>query len=162
MISQDQELDQLKREVAQLKKQVESLSNPATISEEFLKTLVSKGFLRKSLYLTYEGSSGMMFTTVFADYENRTTALTGFDKSYYIKFTAETSDTCTSPNHGLSNGTPLYIISTGIIPAGLSPLTQYYIINSATNTFKLSTSPGGAAVNITSVGSGTHYLLPQA
>lgn len=155
------ELDQLKREVAQLKKQVESLSNPATISEEFLKTLVAKGFLRKSLYLTYEGSSGMMFTTVFADYENRTTALTGFDKSYYIKFTAETSDTCTSPNHGLANNTPVYVVSTGTIPAGLSPLTQYYIINSATNTFKLSTSIGGAAVNITSAGSGAHYLLPQ-
>jgi hypothetical protein len=157
----EQEVESLKQKVKELTRKVEEFSNPATISDEFLKTLTDKGFLRKSLYLTYEGSSGMLFTTVFIDYESKTTALTGFDKSYYKNFTASTSDTCTSISHGLTNDTPVYVVSTGVVPGGLDPTVQYYIINSATDTFKLSTTVGGAAVNITSIGTGSHYLLPQ-
>ena len=71
-------------------------------------------------------------------------------------FTAATSDIITSAAHGLSDGDCVTVASGTTLPAGLSASTYYYVINSATNTFKLSTSPGGTAVDITDAGTGTH------
>lgn len=72
-------------------------------------------------------------------------------------FTAATSDTITSNGHGLSNGDVLILTTTNTLPAGLSTGTPYYVISATTNTFELSTSAGGSAVDITSTGTGTHY-----
>ena len=49
--------------------------------------------------------------------------------------------------------------SGGVLPSPLSPDTDYYIqsLPSAT-TFKLSETEGGAAIDITDVGTGTHYI----
>lgn len=49
--------------------------------------------------------------------------------------------------------------SGGVLPSPLSPDTDYYIqsLPSAT-TFKLSETAGGAAIDITDVGTGTHYI----
>lgn len=66
------------------------------------------------------------------------------------------TDTITITSHGLTNGDPVQFSSTGTLPAGLSAGTTYYVINSATNTFKVSATSGGGAVDITDTGSGTH------
>ena len=71
-------------------------------------------------------------------------------------FTAAVSDTITSAGHGLSDGDAIRVTSTGTLPTGLSTNTTYYIINSSTDTFEVSTAPGGSAVDITGTGSGTH------
>jgi len=72
-------------------------------------------------------------------------------------FTADnTTDTFTSAAHGLSNGTIVMVKNAGgALPAGLSANTQYYVISAATNTFQLSLTSGGAAVDITTNGTGT-------
>lgn len=71
-------------------------------------------------------------------------------------FTAATSDVITSAGHGLSNGDVLILTTSGTLPAGLSTNTPYYVIDKTTDTFKLSTSAGGSAVDITDTGSGVH------
>lgn len=71
-------------------------------------------------------------------------------------FTAATTDTITSAGHGLSNGDVLLLTTSDTLPAGLSADTPYYVINSATDTFQLSTTSGGSAVDITDTGTGTH------
>lgn len=48
------------------------------------------------------------------------------------------------------------LASSGTLPAGLSGSTVYYMINSSGSTCKLSLTPGGAAVDITSAGTGSH------
>ncbi len=73
-------------------------------------------------------------------------------------FTAATSDVVTLAQHGYSDTQRVRVFSTGTLPAGLSADTDYYVINAAGNTFKLSTSSGGSAVDITDTGTGTHYL----
>jgi len=156
-----QQFEALKQEAANLKRELDTFKNPATISELFLSALVKKGFLRSNLDITYLSNSNLEFTTVFADFKDRTVALTGFDKSYYIKFTADTSDVCTSNAHGLNDGDPVYLISTGNLPTPLVTTTLYYIRDATTNTFKLTATLGGAAVNITNVGTGAHYLQIQ-
>jgi hypothetical protein len=80
------------------------------------------------------------------------------------KVTALTSISNGSPavftlnSHGLSDGDRLTLTTSGALPTGLSTGTTYYVINSATNTFNVSLTSGGAAVNTTGAGSGTHSM----
>ncbi len=66
------------------------------------------------------------------------------------------SNVITSAGHGLSNGNIIYFTSTTTLPAGLSLNTTYFVINQATDTFKVSTVSGGSEVDITDTGTGTH------
>lgn len=82
-------------------------------------------------------------------------------------FTADnTTETFTSSGHGLNNGDMLYVKSSGTLPAGLTALQRYYVINKTTNTFQLSGELDGDVVPITTNGSGTHtaylnFKLPE-
>lgn len=77
-----------------------------------------------------------------------------------ITFTAATDDVCTSAGHGYTDGMRVRLTTTGTLPGGLSAGTTYYIRDDETDTFKLSTSYLGTAVDITSTGSGTHTATP--
>lgn len=83
----------------------------------------------------------------------------------FADFTANAgTDTLTSASHGLSNGDQLNFWSDDTLPGGLEVYEYnypwsgelYYVINKTTNTFQVSLTPGGSAVNITSSGTGTH------
>ena len=58
----------------------------------------------------------------------------------------------------LANGTAVRLQSTGNLPAGLTVGTVYYVVNSSGTTFNLSATYGGAAINTSSAGSGTHSI----
>lgn len=76
-------------------------------------------------------------------------------------FTGAVDDTITAPGHTLVNGDTV-IVEGPSLPTGLVEGTTYYVINAATNTLKLSLSAGGAAVDLTAVGSGTvGKLVPK-
>lgn len=78
-------------------------------------------------------------------------------------FTADaTTDTITSNAHELANGDLVRLSNSGgALPAGLATGTDYYVLNTATNTFKVSLTQGGAAVDITGAGTGTHTWTVQ-
>jgi len=65
----------------------------------------------------------------------------------------------TSTAHGLADGQQVYFLSTGVLPSPLVDYTFYYIINASTDTFKVSATFGGAAVDITDTGTGTHFVF---
>jgi Flp pilus assembly protein TadG len=71
------------------------------------------------------------------------------------------SDTLTtSASAAPGNNMPVQFQSTGGLPGGLSSGTTYYVRSPSGKNFKVSTSSGGSAVNITSGGSGTiRYAL---
>jgi hypothetical protein len=72
-------------------------------------------------------------------------------------FTANaTTDYITSVAHGLSNGDVVVLTTTVTLPAGLSLLTPYYVINKTTDTFQLSLTSGGTNIDITDTGTGVH------
>ena len=48
--------------------------------------------------------------------------------------------------------------SGGALPTGLSALTDYFVRDYTAGTFKLALTSGGTAVDITGVGTGTHYI----
>lgn len=56
--------------------------------------------------------------------------------------------------HGLSNGKPVTFSTTGSLPTGLTAGVQYYIVNAATNTFQVSATYGGTAINTSGTQSG--------
>lgn len=73
--------------------------------------------------------------------------------------TTLTNDQILSVAHGMSDGDRVivYNVFAETLPTGLTEGTLYYVVSSATNTFKVSTTSGGAAVDITAVGGGELY-----
>jgi hypothetical protein len=75
-------------------------------------------------------------------------------------FTCNSStDVFTSTSHGLTDGTSVEVeVVDGALPSGLSDNTEYFIIASTANTFQLSATSGGSAINVTTDGNGAMYV----
>lgn len=60
--------------------------------------------------------------------------------------------------HGMSALDPVAFATTGALPAGLVAGTTYFVVASGltSGTYSVSATPGGAAINTSSAGSGTH------
>lgn len=80
-------------------------------------------------------------------------------KGFFSTDTTLTNDQLFSVAHGMSDGDRviLYNVFSETLPTGLTEGTLYYVVSSATNTFKVSTTQGGAAVDITALGGGEGY-----
>jgi hypothetical protein len=59
---------------------------------------------------------------------------------------------------GFLAGKQVYLTTTGTLPAGLSVDTAYYVRDLTTTTMKLASESGGAAIDITDTGTGTHTV----
>jgi hypothetical protein len=71
--------------------------------------------------------------------------------------TGGATDTITITSHGFTNGYILSLTTTGSLAgSGLAIGTRYFVISATANDFQLSTTRGGAKVELTSAGSGTH------
>jgi hypothetical protein len=75
-----------------------------------------------------------------------------------------TANTITKAAHGLASGLKGQLTSTGTIPGGFSLATDYYVLVVDANTFSLSASLNGAAVDITNQGTAgaTHTFTATA
>lgn len=73
--------------------------------------------------------------------------------------TTLTNDQFLAPGHGMSNDDRVVVYNNfgGTIATGLTEGTVYFVVSVATNTFKLSATSGGAAVDITGLGNGTVF-----
>jgi hypothetical protein len=73
--------------------------------------------------------------------------------------TSLANDTLFSVGHGLvdTNRVMLYNVFAETLPTGLTEGTIYFVVSATTNTFKVSLTSGGAAVDITAVGGGEFY-----
>ncbi len=115
------------------------------------KTTVSKYCTNRQVALTeiFTQLESIGWTIVDGNFTSKVIAYTLVDV---------TNNLFTSVGHGLTNGTPCQITSTGTIPGGLAIVTQYYVVNQATDTFKLATTYNGTAIDITSQGTGNHTI----
>lgn len=74
-----------------------------------------------------------------------------------ITITNASPGVITWPLHGLFIGQPIQMTTTGALPTGFTSGTVYYVQSTPTvNTFTLSATHGGAAINTSSAGSGVH------
>lgn len=76
-----------------------------------------------------------------------------------------TSNTLDSPAHGLANDQRVRVQAfpgSPTLPTGFSEDTTYWVVGSATDSFQLSLTQGGAAIDITSTGRAiVHRLTPK-
>jgi hypothetical protein len=83
------------------------------------------------------------------------------DTRSVFAFTADTNDTTiTATAHDYILNTPVQVAVSGggTLPAPLVTGTTYYVRDVATDTFKLSTTIDGAAIDITTLGTGTFSI----
>lgn len=71
-----------------------------------------------------------------------------------------TGDTITSNSHGFADGDKVAFTDQHgySVPAGLTADTVYFVVSSATNTFQVAATSGGAAIAITADGT-NHYAI---
>lgn len=72
-----------------------------------------------------------------------------------------TTNVFTSNAHGYEDGDIIYVRSTTTLPAGLSNLYFYYVINKTANTYQLSNELDGDPIDLTTTGTGTHSSYHQ-
>lgn len=89
-----------------------------------------------------------------------------FVAGYATPFTADAAtDVITVTGRTFADGGMIRLSNSGgALPAGLSTLTDYYVRDASGPTFKLAATAGGAAIDITGTGTGTHFVgeVPQA
>lgn len=77
----------------------------------------------------------------------------------------DTTDTATSSRHLLDEDNPIRVFTTDVLPAPLIPSDNeapdplpvpYFAVNVGANTFQISLSAGGGAINLTTAGLGSH------
>jgi hypothetical protein len=72
--------------------------------------------------------------------------------------TFNVDDTVTLNAHGLQDGEAIVFSSAGVLPAELTAGTTYYVRDVTINTFKVSATEGGSAIDLTDVGTGVHKV----
>lgn len=60
-------------------------------------------------------------------------------------------------SNGLVNGQTVLLSTTGTLPAPLVTTRVYYVVSASSGTIELALTKGGAAINTTTAGSGTHH-----
>lgn len=96
-----------------------------------------------------DGSGNFSFDTTLSAVPTRQTSST-------VTITNASPGVVSWSSNGLANGTPICFTTTGTLPTPLATSTPYYVVNTATNTLQVALTVGGAAINTTTAGSGTH------
>jgi len=133
----------------------------ATVTEYFVKNQTSTTFqvsatpIGAAVDITDTGSGTHTFTDGILYCLG---LMITYTKKKSQTFTAvAANDTITSAAHALENGSIIQVSNSGgALPAGLSASTNYYVIDATTDTFKLSATYFGSAIDITDAGTGTH------
>lgn len=82
-------------------------------------------------------------------------------KSSTVTMTIASPGVITWTAHGLSANDPVKFSTTGALPTGFTAGTTYYVVSASitTNTFQLSATAGGSAINTTGSQSGVHTAI---
>lgn len=93
-------------------------------------------------------------------YEHPAAVTVNFTAGDATPFTVDaTTNILTAVGHPFATGDVVRGLNTGgALPAGLAVRTDYYAIGVSGDTLQLSATSGGAAIDITTVGTGTHFI----
>lgn len=72
--------------------------------------------------------------------------------------TIATPGVITLNRHGFATNDRVIFETSGALPTGLSAETWYYVISNTDNTFQVSSTRDGSAINTTGTQSGTHFV----
>lgn len=154
----------LQNKVAELTKKVDALYSTSNFPAQITNNLKKIGFMLINKNVGYLTGSNNEWDNLFVEFLNRETVITGKPSYYYIRFTANPSNDTLNTNTFIEDGTEVWLLTNGVLPVNSAtgdPLltgVPYYIRDATNTTCKLASSVGGAAINLTTSGSGTHYL----
>jgi len=156
--TQQQKIDKLERQIEEIltwinQRKIQQLTYPLdTISKD----IINKDFLKYESNLDYTNSSGQVFPNILVSHDKKRELISVYAPLY--SFVVDTAtDVLTFDTLLYLDDDQVNLLTTDTLPAPLSDIVTYYIINVSGNTCQLSLTSGGAAVNITSTGTGTHY-----
>lgn len=121
--------------------------------------VLNRYFMRITGSIITTGGAGGNTFVEYNGNQNGTEFLVG--SNTYVPFTViPSADTLTVTKQYFDNGTLVNLYTSDTLPAPFVTGTDYYVVNaSATGlTFKLSATFGGAAIDITTSGTGTQYI----
>lgn len=128
--------------------------------------VISKWVTRRAAHRTFRGALVTKSVTQSgANYVNGSWAT--WDSETYdtdnihllastVTMTIASPGVVTWTGHNFLAGSPVVFTTTGALPTGLTAGTTYYVVNPASNTFQVSATVGGAAINTTGSQSGVH------
>lgn len=137
--------------------------------------------LRKVSAITYLDTSGVSQTLPVADYvadladstvrraylatwpsllDHPAAVSVDYISGYATPFTANTtSDALSAAGHPLANGDCVRLFNSGGgLPAPFTAGANYYVVGVTADTLQLALTSGGTAIDITTAGTGTHYV----
>jgi len=135
---------------------------PPGMGRDFLGASAPVGFvLQDNASLDCTDLEGL-FTELVANTDQE-----GYDAAVGTCTADDATDIITLGGHGFASGDVVHFSSNNTLPAGLSAKTIYYVRDVAADTFKVTATRGGAAVDITDTGTGTHscyntFLAPDS
>lgn len=158
-----QELEKRIQELEKWKKEKEKQQIRFPLDAQSI-DILNQYFSMKTGEIEYQNGNGNFIKYVLLKQNKQVEFVPAFREM--ILFTAATSDTITLQQDlvnnilkpTLTNGDSVSVFSTEALPAPLSDVAFYYVVNASNNTIKLSGTPGGSAINITDTGTGTHYI----
>lgn len=158
-----QELEKRIQELEKWRKEKEGQQIRFPLDAQSISVL-NKYFTSKVGEIEFQNNNGNFIKYVLMKQDNQVEFMAAFREM--ILFTAATSDTITLQQDlvnnilkpELTNGDSVSVFSTGALPSPLTDVTFYYVVSASANTIKLSGTMGGAAINITDTGTGTHYI----
>lgn len=158
-MNNEQRLQQLEKQVQDLvkwknDKTKQQISYPLDLASI---EALNKYFLRiVSSFIQVGGVAGRAFRYFFVKQDQ---FIGSFPEDLSAIFTVDAgTDVLTVTAHSFANDDRVYVFTSDTLPSPLDSTTTYYVISSTGTTFKLSTSLGGGAVNITNAGTGIHYI----
>ena len=155
--------EELQQQVNALQSKVDNLIS-GNMSDEFFGKLASEGFIRIDEVLTTslwtQDEVTAIYYYMFSTIDNKRFVFSNVNAGDFIKISKVNlaSDTFTSGSSKLGDTHMYTFWSTVTPPAPLINGGTYYITNATDDTFQLTYTYGGAALNITDIGTGFHFL----
>lgn len=132
---------------------VQSIS---VLSEYFMRligTIITTGGVGGSTLIQFIGNQGNIDQNIYG-----TNEFVVSQNPYYGYTVNASSDIFTLARGSFENDLQIYPATSDTVPGGLTDGVAVFVINSTGTTFQVSASQGGAAINITSSGTGRQYF----
>jgi small-conductance mechanosensitive channel len=161
-MNSEQKIQNLERQVAELTRRMDEKARQQITFplDDASRTILSKYFLTYISNLDFTSSSGQLFPRIIVGY-NGVKSVIDVTNGFY-QFTANATTnvlTLNNPSFYFNDGDQILLYTTNTLPAPLSDVAPYFVINSSANTFKVSDTFGGAEIDITDTGTGAHFAL---
>jgi hypothetical protein len=154
----ENDIAQLKRQVAELmawkdQRTAQQIMHPLDINSI---NILNESFMRiKTPIETTGGAAGNTFITYIGNQGNLQFTV---ERNTYVPYTVNTTTDFLTATQYFPNDTFVYFATSDTLPSPLVEGTQYFVVNSTGTSFQVSATQGGAAINLTTTGTGSQFI----